>query len=80
VVTAVGMAIHEAPESINSLQLLRELRTFVVGKSGSGEASAGAHDDRVMAMGIALRVRELTAGRNREPMMASFPGGVEIGK
>jgi hypothetical protein len=73
VVAAVRTAISEAPESFNSLQLLRELRTFVLGKSGLGEAAAGAHDDCVMAMGIALRVREEIAGKTSGPMMASLP-------
>jgi hypothetical protein len=73
VVAAMRSAISEVPESLNSLQLLRELRTFVLGKSGLGEAAAGTHDDCVMAMGIALRVRELTAGKHRGLMTASLP-------
>jgi hypothetical protein len=64
IVAALGNAFHAAAESFQSDLLLREMRTFVRRKDGSGAAAAGAYDDAVMAMGIALRVRELTGGRD----------------
>jgi len=41
-----------------SERLLRECRSFVRQASGRAEAQAGEHDDCVMAMAIALAVRE----------------------
>jgi hypothetical protein len=66
VVAAVGIMLAENPESFNSARLLREMRTFVRRKDGNGGAAPGAHDDCVMAMGIALKVRELIAGKFRK--------------
>lgn len=59
VVAALSNAFFAASQSLHSDVLLREMRTFVRRKDGSGAAGAGAYDDCVMAMGIALRVREL---------------------
>ena len=41
----------------NSTLLLEECRTFVRHENGAASAAAGAHDDAVMAMAIALAVR-----------------------
>ena len=46
------------PECFNSQRLLHECRSFVRHASGRVEAQAGEHDDCVMAMAIALAVRE----------------------
>jgi len=62
VVAALSNAFFAAPQSLHSDVLLREMRTFARRKDGSGAAGAGAYDDCVMAMGIALRVREIVAG------------------
>ena len=53
------------PETFQSPRLLRECRTFVRKKDGSPSASAGAHDDTVMAMAIALHLRRMSPGHNR---------------
>ena len=45
----------EHPEVWNSRRLLRECRTFVRDKAGRMEAAPGAHDDLLMAMGMALQ-------------------------
>ena len=37
---------------------LNEMLTFVRNEKGRPEASAGAHDDCIMALGIALHARE----------------------
>lgn len=63
IIAALGNALSAAPRSFQSDLLLREMRTFVRRKDGSGAAAAGAYDDAVMAMGIALHVRTLVAGR-----------------
>ena len=44
-------------ELFHSPRLLREMRSFVRDSMGRAAAAAGAHDDCVMAMGIALEVR-----------------------
>lgn len=48
----------ESPQSFTSERLLRECRNFVRHTNGRAEAGAGEHDDCVMAMAIALAVRE----------------------
>jgi hypothetical protein len=41
-----------------SKRLLREMRTFIRNDADRAEAASGEHDDAVMAMGIALYVRD----------------------
>jgi hypothetical protein len=48
---------------LHSRGLLEECRTFVRDETGFAAAASGSHDDRVLAMAIALEVRSLTAGR-----------------
>jgi hypothetical protein len=63
VVGRLDAALIEAPQSFLSRKLLAECRSFVRQKDGNTGARAGTHDDRVMAMAIALAVRaEMTAG------------------
>jgi hypothetical protein len=54
-----GFAATLATDSrlFNSTVLLEECRTFVRHENGSASAAAGAHDDAVMAMAIALAAR-----------------------
>ncbi len=54
-----------APTLFRSIRLLQECRTFVRHADGRSEASAGAHDDCVMAMAIAQAVRQATAGKRK---------------
>ena len=51
-----------APGLIQSARLLDECRSFVRSPDGSSAAAAGAHDDCVLAMAIALAVRRELAG------------------
>ena len=51
-----------APELFRSARLWNECRTFVRTANGRPEAASGAHDDCVMAMGIALAVRDAAKG------------------
>lgn len=54
-------------EWIQSRRLLREMRCFVRKRNGRAEAASGEHDDTVMAMGIALCVRDrLAQDQNRK--------------
>lgn len=48
----------ETPEFVRSERLLLECRSFVRHPDGQSRAQAGEHDDCVMAMAIALAVRE----------------------
>jgi hypothetical protein len=50
---------------LHSRGLLEECRTFVRDETGFAAAASGSHDDRVLAMAIALEVRALTAGRSK---------------
>ncbi|HEX4065139.1 MAG TPA: terminase [Acidobacteriaceae bacterium] len=54
----LGSVLVESPDSFASDRLLRECRSFVRHANGRAEAQAGEHDDCVMAMAIALAVRE----------------------
>jgi hypothetical protein len=57
-VAQLGAVLEHAPERLRSRRLLAECRTFVAGERGKTGAAAGQHDDLVMAMGLALAVRE----------------------
>ena len=54
----LGAALVESPRCFASRALLSECRSFVRLPNGSSGARAGTHDDRVMAMAIALATRE----------------------
>jgi hypothetical protein len=58
VLARLGAALVEKPELFASPQLLAECRSFVHLPNGATGARAGAHDDRVLAMVIALAARE----------------------
>jgi hypothetical protein len=51
------------PKAFADAAVLKEMKTFVRQGNGRCGAVSGAHDDRVMALGIALHVRRETAGR-----------------
>ncbi len=55
------------PKLFRSRRLLGECRTFVRYPDGNSRAAAGTHDDRVMAMAIALGVRQRDVGRKSGP-------------
>ena len=59
----LAAALIEQPELFHSPKLLAEMKTFVRHPDGHEAAAEGAHDDRVMAMAIALGVRREDAGR-----------------
>ena len=62
----LNAALVEQPECFQSRRLLAECRTFVRLPDGRTGAQSGTHDDRVMAMAIALaaRARILAGGRS----------------
>lgn len=53
-------ALREQSFLVSSKSLLKELRTFVFDSKGKPQAQAGAHDDLVMASGIALQAHAHT--------------------
>ncbi len=53
----------ERPDLFQSAKLWNECRTFVRSANGAPAAAPGAHDDCVMAMGIAVAVRDKAAGK-----------------
>jgi hypothetical protein len=55
-----AIAVTQSPEVINSSRLLEECKMFVRRADGTLGAAPGAHDDSIMAMAIALAVRERT--------------------
>ncbi len=54
----LAAALVEKPNVFQSRRLLKECRSFVRQRNGATGAQSGAHDDCVMAMAIALSVRE----------------------
>jgi hypothetical protein len=56
-ISRLNAALVEEPELFQSRRLLGECRSFVRLPNGSSGAQAGTHDDRVMAMAIALAAR-----------------------
>ncbi len=56
-VARLGTLLAGSPERFMSCRLLAECRSFVVDERGRAGATAGAHDDLVMAMAIAQAVR-----------------------
>ena len=61
----LGAALVECPQCFLSRELLSECRCFVRHKDGSTGAQNGAHDDRVMAMAVALGVRDEMVGKRQ---------------
>ncbi len=61
----LGAALVETPRIFSSERLLRECRSFVRLPGGGTGAQAGEHDDCVMAMAMALAVREEQLLNNR---------------
>ncbi len=61
--------VREKPEFLNDRETLEEMLTFVRNERGRAEAQAGAHDDLVMALAIALYIRPQQKIRreNRKP-------------
>ncbi|MFP5229835.1 MAG: terminase [Acidobacteriota bacterium] len=55
---SLGSALVESPQIFASERLLRECRSFIRHRNGRAEAQPGEHDDCVMAMAIALAVRD----------------------
>jgi hypothetical protein len=62
----LGAALLEEPELFLSRRLLGECRSFVRLPNGNSGAEAGTHDDRVLAMAIALAARAEMGGKGRQ--------------
>ena len=62
-INKLGVALVDAAQIFQSRRLLDECHSFVRLPNGAMGARAGAHDDRVMAMAIALAAREEMLGR-----------------
>ncbi len=54
-----GAILVTSPELFQSRRLLEECRTFVRGADGRVAAGEGSHDDAIMAMAMALAVRDV---------------------
>jgi len=73
----LGATLIEQPSLFHSSRLLGEMKTFVRHADGHGAAAEGAHDDCVMAMAIALAVRDATSGKGSGRKFGV--GSVELG-
>ena len=63
IISRLDAALVEEPNRFQSRKLLAECRSFVRLPNGGSGAQAGTHDDRVMAMAIALAARAEMDGR-----------------
>jgi hypothetical protein len=52
-----ALSTKEGIETINDKKTLEQMLTFVRNERGKPEAQAGAHDDHIMALGIAHYTR-----------------------
>jgi hypothetical protein len=57
-----GAMLVSNPELFQSRRLLEECRSFVRGADGRIAAAEGSHDDAIMAMAMAMAVRESSYG------------------
>jgi len=66
IIGMLGAALVETPQVLSSGRLLKECRTFVRHRNGKMAAQHGEHDDCLMAMAMAIAIRdELQAGIGR---------------
>jgi hypothetical protein len=63
-------ALVEHPKCFQSRRLLGECRSFMRMPNGSSGARSGTHDDRVMAMAIALGARAELLGKTSRQLLA----------
>ena len=68
----LAAAISQGAVLIRSRALIDELMTFIVTDTGSQEAQAGCHDDRVMALDIAWQVRKRPVARGTTQQPAGW--------
>jgi len=73
--------------AIHSQRLIGEMLTFIRTSTGKARAKKGAHDDMVMAFGIAIQVDQLAPSMKSKPIAeakawheAHIPNGEQIGK
>lgn len=67
-VSRMGDVLAQTPEAFRSERLLLQCRGFIRQSGGQPGAASGEHDDCVMAMAIALAVREDRAGRGKSTL------------
>jgi hypothetical protein len=67
-IARLSAEISGNPESFSSVRLLREMRSFIRQKHGGVAAAAGAYDDCVMAMAVALEARDKDLGQAAQPI------------
>ncbi len=72
-VSRMGALLVESPWLFFSRRLLGECRTFVSMAGGRTGAASGAHDDCLMAMGIAQAVRAELAGKKKNGVGGVHP-------
>jgi len=70
----LAAVIASAPHLFQSRRLWGECRTFVRQVNGTTSASAGAHDDLVLAMALALAGRKAVAGKMARAQMEELAG------
>lgn len=82
VISTLARAIRECDREgsgiqINDLRTMHELKTFVLGDGGRGEAATGEHDDRVMALGMGYLLRDRSSTYSRRINSVEMPPEVQ---
>jgi hypothetical protein len=72
-VSRMGDVLAQSPEAFRSERLLLQCRGFVRQAGGQAGASAGEHDDCVLAMAIALAVREEGLAGKKNCISMGYP-------
>jgi len=60
--------VRDDADTINDIETLEEMLTFVRNEQGRAEAQAGKHDDRIMALAIAHYIRAQAPTVSSEPV------------
>lgn len=73
IISGLKTLMQEHPELARDKDTLKEMLTFIVNDSGRAEASAGEHDDLVMALAIAHEIRAQQSYEVEEEIQEAAP-------
>lgn len=73
IISGLKSLMKAHPELVRDKDTLREMLTFIVSDSGKAEASAGEHDDLVMAFAIAHEIRPQQSYEVAEEIQETAP-------
>lgn len=75
----VGMLVRQGKLEVPSKDVVREMVTFVVWEDGKPAAEEGCHDDRVIALGVAVQMAREHRHTRDSPIPEFVPAGTGSG-